>query len=164
MVAINLSLADDVKEFLDSGDRAFLTHLLMSPRDDIESQAVVRYLMQIKHWPFTPESDFAKALDHLFGEYPGRVKRDPKEYQDTTFALIKETFGYECIVVVPEPRPEPKPNPGKVTRRPKMVKEETVEEEGESGSRTFKSLNNSDIDTTGASERLKRTIAIQRGS
>lgn len=157
MTAINLALVSDVQEFLDNGNKEFLTHLLMSPRDDIESQAVVRYLMQIKHWPFTPESQFAAALDHLFGTYPERAQRDPQEYRDTTFALIKESFGYECVVVVPEPKPEPKPNPGKVTRRPKMVKEEDSEGGAPKSSK-------SDVDTTGASDRLKRVIDIQRGN
>lgn len=168
MVAINGELATGVRLFLESGDRGFTGLLMNMDRNAIEGQAVVRYLMQLKHWPFTPESEFSAALDHLFAEYPGRTKREAQEYQDTTFQLIKETFDYECIVVVPEPRPEPKPNPGKVTRRPKMVKESETEggaqDEGESGSRTFKSLNDSDIDTTGASDRLKKVIAIQRGA
>lgn len=157
MTAINLALVGDVKEFLDNGDRKFLTHLLMSPRNDIESQVVVRYLMQIKHWPFTPESEFSKALDRLFGEHPERVQRDPQEYRDTTFALIKESFNYECVFVAPEPKPEPKPNPGKVTRRPKMVKEE----DSEGGS---PKPSKSGVDTTGASDRLKRVIDIQRSN
>jgi hypothetical protein len=141
-VLANSSLADDVKEFLDSGDREFVTILRMSPRDDIQAQAVVRYLMQIKHWPFTPDSDFAHALEHLFGDYPERKKVDPVEYKATTEKLILEMFGYQCIEVVPEPAPveekAEKPKRGK-----KSVKEK-ADEEGESGSRTFKSLNELD--------------------
>jgi hypothetical protein len=107
--------------------------------------------MQIKHWPFTPGSDFSSALDHLFGEYPGRTKRDPQEYQDTTFAMIKEAFDYECVVVVPEPqepKPEKKPNPGKRTSKPRMQSEEESVEEGESGSRTFKSIREHDAENS----------------
>lgn len=152
MVMINTSLVDEVKGFLDGGDRGFLTRLREAPRDDIESQAVVRYLMQIKHWPFTPDSDFSAVLDHLFAEYPERKKLDPTEYQATTATLIKESFGYECIVVVPEPRPVVEAKAEK-TRKPAR-KPKTTEEVVET----------SDVDTEGASDRLKRVIAIQRGS
>lgn len=161
MVAINTALISDVKEFLDNGDRAFLTHLQMSPRDDIESQAVVRYLMQIKHWPFTPDSGFSLALEHLFTDHPERKARDPQEYRETTFALIKASFGYECIEVVAEPKPEPKLNPGKVTRRPKMVAEK--DDLGGSQDEPVRSKGKSSLDTTGASDRLKKVIDIQRG-
>ena len=149
MAAINLALASDVKEFLDSGDRAFLTHLLMSPRDDIECQAVVRYLMQLKHWPMTPDSDFSKALEHLFGDYPERPKRDAAEYQQLTKDMIQQAFGYECVTIVPEAKPavEAKPNPGKRTSKPRMQSEAESLEEGESGSRTFKSIRESEADT-----------------
>jgi len=154
MVAINGSLASDVEEFLENGDLAFLTHLRMGPRDDIESQAVVRYLMQLKRWSFTGDEGFTEALDHLFAEYPDRAKRDPAEYQATTFALIKNTFDYECVVVVAEPRPEPvekaKPAARKASTR-KVISSDTRE-----------SAPQSDIDTDGASDRLKKVIAIQR--
>lgn len=134
---INMSLVSDVKEFLDSGDRSFLTILRTGDRNDIEGQAVVRYLMQLKHWPFTPESDFAEALDHLFGEYPERKKIEPAEYQATTEKMILEAFGYQCIEVKPEPakveEKVEKPKKAKVTKQ-------KSDEEGESGSRTFKRL------------------------
>ena len=136
---INSSLVAEVKEFLDSGDRTFLAHMLERPRDDIEGQAIVRYLMQIKHWPFTPGSEFAEVLEHLFGEYPERQKMEPGEYQATTEKMILEAFGYQCIEVVPEPKPEPKPNPGKRSKRPQMVPDDEGEE-GETGSKTFKSI------------------------
>ena len=137
---INSNIVAGVKEFLDGGDRSFLSDLLAGPRDNVEGQAVVRYLMQIKHWPFTPGSEFAETLEHLFGEYPERKKMDPEEYRTTTEKMILEAFDYQCIEVVPEPKPEPKPNPGKRTKRPQMVKDDDGEEEGESGSKTFKSI------------------------
>jgi hypothetical protein len=135
-VSINQSLVNDVKEFLDSGDREFLTTLQMGPRDDIEGQAVVRYLMQLKHWPLTPDSDFAKTLDHLFGEYPERKKIEPETYQVTTEKLILDAFNYQCVEVKPEPKPVVEEKPKKTKKSPK----EKAAEEGESGSKTFKPL------------------------
>jgi len=149
---INSDLAKGVKLFLEAGDRGFLDLLMGLDRNNIEGQAVVRYLIQLKHWPFTPNSGFSEALDHLFAEYPERAKRDPSEYQAVTFSLIKDAFDYECVVVVPTPRPEgvAEKKPKKPTRKPKPVMESEV-------------VPDSDIDTTGASDRLKRVIGIQRG-
>lgn len=156
MVAINSELATGVQLFLQSGDRGFLDTLRAMDRNSIEGQSVVRYLMQLKHWPMTPESDFDGLLNHFFAAYPERKAIEPSEYRDTTFALIKSTFDYECVVVVPEPKAEVehKPNPGKVTRRPKMVKEEDDKYAQEAPE--------ADINTDGASDRLKRVIGIQR--
>jgi len=147
---INSDLAQGVRAFLESGDRGFLETLKALDRNDIQGQAVVRYLMQLKHWPFTPDSDFAGILTHLFAEFPERKKLDPTEYQATTFDLIRDTFDYECVVVVPEAKAPIEKKPAKPTRKPKKV---TESEE----------VPDSDIDTKGASDRLKRVIAIQRG-
>jgi len=141
---IDTSLAKQVNSFLESGDRSFLTALLEMDRNDVSGQAIVRYLMNKRHWPFTPDSDFAQAIQHLFGEYPERIKRAPEEYVKATSELIKQAFDYECVTIVPEPRPEPTP---KTKAAPKKSrKSETVpsEEEGESGSRTFKSIAQTD--------------------
>jgi hypothetical protein len=143
MVQIQSALAEGVKAFLESGDRSFLETMRGLDRQDIEGQATVRYLMQLKHWPFTPDSDFAGLLDHFFGAFPDRKSLSPEEYQAKTFDLIKSTWGYECVVVVPEPRPEPEAKKpavkSKASKKPLTVKEDS-EEEGESGSRTFKSI------------------------
>lgn len=157
MVAINHELATQVRLFLEAGDKSFLDTLNGLDRNDIEGQAVVRYLMQLKHWPFTPDSGFSDALNHLFGEYPERAKRDAEEYRTTTYALIKDTFDYECIVVVPEPRPEPAEKPAAkkpAARKPSRASNPSSRDESDAIS--------SDIDTTGASDRLKKVIAIQR--
>lgn len=157
MVAINHELATQVRLFLEAGDKSFLDTLNGMDRNDIEGQAVVRYLMQLKHWPFTPDSGFSTALDHLFGEYPERTKQKAEEYRETTSALIKETFDYECIVVVPEPRPEPTEKPAAkkpAARKPSRASNPSSHDESDAVS--------SDIDTTGASDRLKKVIAIQR--
>ena len=149
MVQINTELAQGVKAFLDSGDRGFLATMQGLDRNDIEGQATIRYLMQLKHWPFTPDSEFAGLLNHFFGAYPDRKSMTPEDYQKTTFDMIKSAFDYECVVVVPEPKPEAeakKPNPGKRTSKPRMQSEAESLEEGESGSRTFKSINQSEQD------------------
>lgn len=147
MAQINGELARGVKAFLENGDRGFLVILQGLDRNDIEGQATVRYLMQLKHWPFTPDSDFSGLLTHFFGAYPERKSLAPEEYQKTTFDLIKDTWDYECVVVVPEPR-EPKEEKPKVEKRatkPRMQKDSS-DEEGESGSRTFKSINQAETE------------------
>jgi hypothetical protein len=142
---IDSKLAEQVKAFLDGGDRSFLDTLQAMDRNDQSGQAVVRYLMQIKHWPFTADSVFSDLLTHFFADCGERTKVDPVDYKAATAKMIKDAFDYECIEIVAEPRPEPKPNPGKVTRRPKMISEaedtKDDSEEGESGSRVFKSIN-----------------------
>lgn len=145
MVQIQSALAEGVKAFLESGDRSFLETMRGLDRNDIEAQATIRYLMQLKHWPFTPDSDFAGLLDHFFGEFPERARRDPEEYQTKTFDLIKSTWDYECVVVVPTPRPAEEKKPAaktkpKGSKKPQMVEDTDGEEEGETGSRTFKSI------------------------
>jgi hypothetical protein len=110
--------------------------------NDIQAQATIRYLLQIKHWPLTPDSDFARIMDRFFGEAPGRTKLSGADYQEATAQIIKSTWGYECVAVVPVVREE-KLNPGKPTRRPKMIKD-NAEDEGETGSKTFKSINQLD--------------------
>ena len=163
---ISPQIVTGVKAFLESGDRSFLNELKGLERTDITGQAIVRYLMQLKHWPFTPDSDFAQTLEYFFGHFPERTLLEPAEYQATTFSLIKDAFDYECVVVVPEVRERPavveKPA-RKTSRKPATVPDSHVEEsEGESGSRSFKTLR--EMDTTGASERLKQVIAIQRST
>lgn len=156
---INPDLSQKVEAFLESGDRSFLQDLLEMDRNNIEGQAVIRYLMNRQHWPLTPESDFATALERLFGEFPERIKRDPVEYIEITSQLIKNSFDYECVVRLPPPPPVEEK---KTTRKRKTPQDKRETEEGESGSRVFKSIN--EVDTQGASERLKKVIEIQRNS
>lgn len=156
------SLKNQVDNFLENGDRSFLETLLSMERDDITGQAVVRYLMNRQHWPFTPESDFAAALQHLFGHYPERKKLEAPEYLEKTSHLIRSSFDYECVVHVPI-AVEKAPAREKPTRaRARKVATVPEDEAGQSGSRVFKSIN--EIDTQGASERLKKVIEIQRSS
>lgn len=148
MSQINVELINGVKAFLDNGDRSFLNLLKEMDRNDIQGQATVRYLMQLKHWPFTPDSDFAELLTHFFAAFPERKAMEPEVYQKTTFDLIKDAWDYECVAVVPEPR-EPKVEKPKATKRstkPAMMSESSSDEEGESGSKTFKSINQAETE------------------
>lgn len=149
MAGIQNELAEGVKAFLASGDRAFLSTMQNLDRNSIEGQATIRYLMQLKHWPFTPDSEFEGLLNHFFGHYPDRKSMKAEDYREVTDGLIKDTWGYECVVVVPEPvAPKAeKPNPGKRTSKPRMVSEAQSVEEGESGSRTFKTIREQEADS-----------------
>jgi hypothetical protein len=159
-MSINEDLRHQTRALLDGGDKTLLVTLRGLERSDLAGQAVVRYLMQIKHWPMTPGGEAATALEHLFAHHPERAALDPQTYRDETSRMIMEAFNYECVHVEPQPRPEPKPNPGKVTRRPRMVREEDTE--GGATELTSRSKT-SQPDTSQASDRLKKVIAIQRG-
>jgi hypothetical protein len=140
---IDTKLIEGVETFKDCADRSFLNILRGMDRDDIQGQATIRYLIQIKHWPFTQDSEFAELLEHFFGSYVGRKSLPAEEYQKKTFDMIKDAWNYECVVPVVEPK-EPiadKPKAGKRAAKPKMVSENHLDEEGESGSKTFKSIN-----------------------
>jgi hypothetical protein len=155
-MAIQAEIVSGVNLFLESGDRGFLTLLKDLERTDIRGQATIRYLMQLEHWPFTPDSEFAGLMNHFFADFPERNHPSPEEYQATTKALIQEAWNYTCQVIVPTPK-EPveksetkkAPAPRKTSTR-KMV---ASNEEDISG-----------ISTDGASERLKKVIGIQRSS
>ena len=158
---ISPQIVTGVKSFLEVGDRTFLDEMKGLERADITGQAVVRYLMQLKHWPFTPDGDFAQTLEYFFGHFPERTLLEPSEYQAATFSLIKDAFDYQCITVVPEIKDRP-PAEEKTARKPGCWPKSSEPEEGESGSKTFKTLR--DVNTDGASVRLKQVIAIQRGT
>lgn len=172
MVELNTKLVTEVNAFLEGADRSFISTLAGLERNDIMGQATVRYLMRKGHWPFTPGSEFSGLLDHFFAAYPDKVVVDPVEYQAKTFEIIKNAWGYECeaIIVIPKPVEEKKSNPGKRSKKPVMEADPDYapggfEEGGETGSRKFKSINElSEDDTKGASGRLKKVIAIQRGN
>lgn len=156
---------------------ALTAALLGVDREDLTARAGVRYLMRVGAWRYEPNGDFNRAMNHLFAHYEGRPAVEPETYQEQTKQIIQDLWGFECvpIVIVPKEaaaKPERKPNPGKVTRRPRMISDDEAaqyNEEGESGSRTFKSINEQaaepkkpKVDTRGASARLKKVIDIQR--
>lgn len=148
MLQINPQLIEGVNSFKEKADRSFLNLLREMDRNDIQGQATIRYLIQLKHWPFTPDSEFAGLLEHFFGSYEGRKSLSPQEYQNTTFEMIKSAWGYECVLPVVEPK-EPVVEKTKSSRKaskPKMVSEDSLEE-GESGSKTFKSINQAASET-----------------
>ena len=157
MVAIREDLTGQVRLFLESGDRSFLHTMMDMDRNSIEAQAVVRYLMQLKHWPFTPGTEFSDVMNRFFAEFPERAKRLPEEYRATTFSLIKDSFDYECIEIVPEPKPQPAEEKKQARKtKPAARKAEHVVEGHDDD------ISDVGVDTDGASDRLKRVIAIQR--
>lgn len=163
-------LISAVKEYAQGGSPVnMLDHMLKGSRDDIESQAAVRYLRSVDKWPLTEGSRFAEALEHLFGFYQGRPEF--KNYIGDTGKLVQAAYGYEFPEPVSRPVPSKEPKgfkplnsdekgPKKTKRRlPEGVTE--IEVEGASGSRVFKGLGGS-VDTSQASDRLQKVIDIQR--
>lgn len=164
MTDLEDKMITQVSEFVGSGDMTFLETILEMDRTNTTGQSAVRYLMQIGKWRYEQNGDFYKAMEHLFGYYHGRPEIDAKIYQQTTYDIIKNAWGYECVIVEsPGGSEEPKEPAKKTTKGKRSTRQKS--EEGDSGSKTFKSLNeNNDIDTSNASERLKKVIDIQRNS
>jgi hypothetical protein len=156
-VKIDNNLANGVRVFLDSGNRDFLAILHGLEPGSLEAQATIRYLLQLKHWPLTPESDFAGLLEKFFGPNVPKTAESPEAYRTATAAMIQETWNYECVYIAPEPREEKpkKPNPGKRVNKPRMQSENDSVEEGNVMAKHYP-------DTKDASDRLKKVIAIQR--
>ena len=170
MSEIQEQITQQVKSFVadpDGPSDEMIDALLAADRSDITGKAAVRYMMQVGAWRFERNGGFHHAMNHFFAHYEGRETIDPEQYQTLTKDLIKDLWGYECKEIVPAPKVEAPVKKAKPKAKTK-AKAYTVnedEEEGESGSRIFKSIREQDeIDTRGASDRLKKTIAIQRNS
>lgn len=143
----------EVNNFINTGDRSFLKTLKALDRNNIEGQAVIRFLIQKKLWTFVSDSDFSDLLDHFFGYYPERLVTKPESYRQQTFDMIKSAWNYECVVEILESKVE-------VREKPKEKKSTPLPDRDE---KITKSSSKAILDTTGASDRLKKIIAIQRG-
>jgi hypothetical protein len=147
--------------------QAALALMLEGDRSDIRSQAAVRYLRSIGKWSSEEGSQCAKVLEHLFGFYEGRVSLAAETYVAMTSEIVKTIWGYEfpavvAPLVVPPSHIPPSKKPRGYKRNEDITLAKEAAEEGVSGSRTFKTLRGNGVDTTGASERLKGVIDIQR--
>lgn len=158
-----------------NGLGVLLEELLEQEPGDITTLAAVRYLFHKRLWDGT--QPLAPDVIAKFYTPEGFGNRTAEEYRTLTGVAILTDYGYEMpeyVPYVPEPRPERPQRDGKAKRKPKQQAVERHESrngehivtdltEGESGSRTFKSLAEHDsVDTTGASDRLKKVIGIQR--
>lgn len=137
-----------------------LDSLLGLDRENITGKAAIRYLLQAKAWELTLTNPFAPAMEHLFAHYEGKPKEEPEVYRAKTRDLIKDLWGFECVEapLAPEKPPYQPPEkkaPPKKRAAPKTSKTNTRSVETSDIS--------TDIDTKGASSRLKKVIAIQRG-
>lgn len=166
-------LVDRVREFVANPEGPaddMIESLLSAERTDISAQAAVRYMLRVGAWRSERNGGFHEAMNHLFAHYEERPAVDPTEYQATTKQIIQDNWNYECVPIVivpraPKPETEEKAKRKPPARKAKAYTEaEEAAEEGVSGSRTYKSINEQKkgIDTTGASERLKKVIGIQR--
>jgi hypothetical protein len=166
MVEVEETIVSQTKAIADGSDdaSALVEALLSADRESITAKAAVRYLLQVKRWDLTPESPMAPAMEHLFASYEGKPKPEPEVYRAQTRELIQALWGFEVVEVplTPEVERKEKPEPkAKVPKKkaparkpaPRKVRE-TTEPSGQDIS--------VDIDTTGASSRLKKVIAIQR--
>jgi hypothetical protein len=142
------------------------------PRD-ITMLAAVRYMFHKRLWD--NQQPLAKeVLNRSYGPLGENPSMSAEEYRDLTGVAILTDYGYEMPAFeayVPPPRVERDFKPKGKVKRQAVERHDTRDgvhhvtdlTEGESGSRTFKSLADHDVDTTGASDRLKKVIGIQRG-
>lgn len=145
MSDIQTAIVETVKDFTKEPDGPadeMLDALLAADRNDLTGKSAIRYMMRLGIWRPERNGGFHDAINHFFAHYDGRETMEPEEYQAKTKSLIQEAWGYECAeIVAPAPtKVETKP---KVKKKPVTRKAETVpedEEEGESGSRTFKTI------------------------
>jgi hypothetical protein len=173
MTELAQKLTDEVKVFVDGGDpRPMLETMVQLSRTDIYGQAAVRYLMKTGKWQF--DAGFEPAIAHLFGHFPERTPLDSATYTEATRQIIKDAWGYEIeaadwmgqrnkmLEEVAARKKTVRTAPSVKAEKP--VKESTAK----SGSKSFKTLAEAKtkkiagVDTTLASKRLQKVIAIQR--
>lgn len=153
----------EVKSVAGGGEPTVALELLLGmERNDIKAKAAIRYLLNVGKWSFEEGSKFADALEHHFAKHDGMVSMEPQTYQKLTGDIIMELWGHEIVVVVPVSQPAAEKPAAKKPRSYKKNEDITLAKETASGSRTFKSLNEHNINTSGASDRLKKVINIQR--
>jgi hypothetical protein len=168
MLEVEQTIVDRTKAVAEGSDDAgsLVEALLSVDRESITAKAAVRYLLQVKRWDLTPESAMAPAMEYLFASYEGKPKPEPEVYRAQTRDLIRTLWGFECVEVpltpevVREPAPEKKPAAKKKAPAKKPAPRKSKPSISEPDSQDIRT----DIDTTGASSRLKKVIAIQRGS
>lgn len=159
----NHELATLVSDVIDGKEPGPLIQALLAlDREDIHGQSAIRFLMAKNKWDFTPGESFDKALEHLFGAFEDRKPISSEEYIKTTHDFILETWGVDLpdpnLKVVSETKPKrpvKKTEPASVASKPKKRVMTPVPSDA--------SLMDRDIDLAGASDRLKKTIKIQRG-
>ncbi len=173
MTELAQKLTDEVKIFVAGGDpQPMLETMLQLSRTDIYGQAAVRYLMKTGKWQF--DASFEPAIAHLFGYFPERTPLDSATYVEATRQIIKDAWDYEIeaadwmgqrnkmLEEVANRKKTVRLDPSAKAEKP--VKEATAK----SGSKSFKTLAEAKtkkvagVDTTLASKRLQKVIAIQR--
>lgn len=156
------------------GMAELLELMVQSEPRDITMLAAVRYMFHKRIWD--NQQPLAKeVLNRSYGPMGEQSSMSAEEYRDLTGVAILTDYGYEMPAFeayVPPPRverepykPKGKPKQRAVERHENRDGQHVVTDltEGESGSRKFKSLADHNVDTTGASDRLKKVIGIQRG-
>lgn len=175
MTGVEIEVVEQVRIFAGddsptapSGD--LTDSLLALDRDNLTGKSAIRYLMRIGKWRFESNGGFHDAMQHLFGHFEGCQTVEPEVYQAQSTTLIKDLWNYDYVMPIPAPAVEKTPAAKKKpvrSRKAYTIPDDEVtgsSEEGVSGSKKFKSINEQNaIDTTGASDRLKKVINIQRG-
>lgn len=113
----------------------FLAILFAMDVEDIFPRAVIRYLMNSGGWPLGVKvhntENWSNVIEKFFGVITGGTKFIPDNYLEVTKSIIKDAFDYDIA------------DPVKVEVEPKKTAKKTAKkttEEGESGSKTFKSI------------------------
>ena len=147
-----------------------LARLRELDRDDRYGQSVIRYLMKQDRWDFSTGGDHDITMEHLFGQFPERAPMTSKEYLETTRAIVLENWGveleaptWEVVRDKPETKTKRATTRGETEAKKSHKRELTpVAMDGHEDAARYGTLTSNDIDTSGASDRLKKVIKIQR--
>jgi len=125
--------------------KKFLELLLECEIQDNFPRACVRYLIFTKGWPMSlavsNRKQWNDVMDKFFAVHTNGAKHVTDNYFETTKNLILESFNVD--IPTPEIKMEPVKASVKKTTAKKTTRKPKVAEEGESGSKVFKSVKES---------------------
>lgn len=117
-----------------------LTLIKDAPQDDEMALATIRYLFVKKAWDLSGRYPNKELWSEVLNRFFGTGNKVPTNYLESTKATILNQWGFEVpdpVVNTQEEKPKAKGKTKKTTTKRKPA---ANDEDGESGSRTFKAL------------------------
>jgi hypothetical protein len=131
---------------------------------DITVLGAVRYLFHKKLWDST-QPQAPSVLNKFYGPVLDRPEAlTPEQYRTVTAEAIRTDYRYEMPEFVPYVAPPREERPQRDFSKPKKPRKQVAVERHETRDGVHEVTDlRQDVDTQGASERLKKVIGIQRG-
>jgi hypothetical protein len=117
-----------------------LTLIREAPQDDEMALATIRYLFVKKAWDLSGRYPSKELWSEVLNRFFGPGNKVPANYLESTKTNILNWWGFDVpdpVVNTQEEKPKAK---GKATKKTTKRSKPANDEEGESGSRTFKAL------------------------